>query len=139
MSDVAAAGLAAAVLSGAPSTAWALARGGDPLDAGRAAGAMVVGERAGAAVQFAAAIPVHLALSLGWTAVLARVLPARRTAAWGAAAGLAIAVLDLGVIGRRFPAIRRLPAGPQLADHVAFGAVAGAVLARRASSSSAWR
>jgi len=137
--DVAAAGLAAAVLSGAPSTAWALLCGGDPLEASRAAGAMVVRDRAPAAAQLAAAVPVHLALSLGWAALLARALPARRTAAWGAVAGLAIAALDLGVAGRRFAAIRRLPLGPQVADHVAFGAVAGAVLARRASSCSASR
>ena len=132
MNDVAAAGLVAAVLSGAPSTAWAVARGGDPLEASRAAGAMVVGDDARAAVQLSVAVPVHLALSLGWAAVLARVLPARGTAAWGAAAGLAIAALDLGAIGRRLPAIRRLPTGPQVADHVAFGVVVGAVLARRA-------
>ncbi|MEZ5120615.1 MAG: hypothetical protein R2736_03395 [Solirubrobacterales bacterium] len=83
MSDVLAAGLAAAVVSGAPSTAWALVRGGDPLEAARAAGAMVVGERAGAAAQLAAAVPVHLALSLGWTWMLARIRPARGGAGWG--------------------------------------------------------
>ena len=97
---------------------------------------MVVGDERGAAAQLAAAVPVHLALSLGWAAVLARVLPARGTAAWGAAAGLAIAALDLGV--DRPPPRRRsagCPTGPQVADHVAFGVVAGAVLARRASSS----
>jgi hypothetical protein len=48
----------------------------------------------------------------------------------GAASGLAIAALDLGVIGRRVPAIRRLPLAPQLADHALFGAVVG-VLSRR--------
>lgn len=133
--DVLAAGMAAAVLSGAPSTAWALARGGDPLEAARAAGAMVVGEQAGTAAQLAAAVPVHLALSLGWAYVLARVRPPRGGAAWGAAAGLGIAVVDLGVIGRRIAPIRRLPMAPQVADHVAFGAVAGALLAHRASSS----
>lgn len=134
MNEVLAAGLAAAVVSGAPSTAWALARGGDPLEAARAAGAMVVGERAGAAAQVAAAVPVHLALSLGWASVLARTRPPRGGAAWGAAAGLAIAALDLGVIGRRIAPIRRLPMAPQVADHVAFGAVAGWLL-RRASAS----
>src|SRR5205814_4681241 len=39
--DRAAAGLIAAVVSGAPSTLWALARGRDPLEATRAAGSIV--------------------------------------------------------------------------------------------------
>ena len=43
----------------------------------------------------------------------------------GALAGLAIAALDLGLVGRRFPRIAALPLLPQLADHAAFGAIAG--------------
>ncbi len=39
----------------------------------------------------------------------------------GAVAGLVIAALDLGVIGRRYPEIRALPRVPQVLDHVAFG------------------
>jgi hypothetical protein len=72
-------------------------------------------------------VPVHLGISLFWTAVLRRagVRGARR----GAVAGLAIAAVDLGVIGRRFPRISALPLAPQLADHVAFGAIAGLLLA----------
>jgi hypothetical protein len=46
-------------------------------------------------------------------------------------AGLGIAALDLGVIGRRIPAIRALPQGRQWADHVAFGLTVGIVLRRR--------
>ncbi|MBX5440839.1 MAG: hypothetical protein IRZ32_04845 [Solirubrobacteraceae bacterium] len=122
------AGLLAAALSGAPSTLHALARGRSPLEAALAAGALVAGGRRPAAVRLAAAVPVHLAISLGWAAVLDRVLPPRRRAAWGALAGLGIAALDLGVVGRRVPAIRALPQGPQVADHVAFGAIAGAAL-----------
>ena len=60
--------------------------------------------------------------------MLSLVLPARRAAAWGAVAGLGIGVLDLGIAHRRFPAIAGLPTAPQLADHVAFGVFAGAVL-----------
>jgi hypothetical protein len=78
-----------------------------------------------------AAGAVHLTVSLGWALVLARVLPRRHTAAWGAAAGLGIAALDLGIVGRRLPRIRALPLGPQLVDHALYGAVVGAVLARR--------
>jgi hypothetical protein len=63
--------------------------------------------------------------------VLARLLPRRHAAVWGAVAGLAIAALDLGVVGRRVPAIRELPQGPQWADHVAFGALVGWSLGRR--------
>ena len=115
--------LAAAVVSGLPSTAHALATRRDPLEATKAAGAMVVGEDAPAVAQVAAAVPVHLAVSYVWAAVLERALPERNRLAWGVAGGLAIAALDLGVVGRRFPAIRRLPLLPQLADHALFGAV----------------
>ena len=73
-------------------------------------------------------MPVHLALSLGWTLALDRA--GVRTARGGALAGLAIAALDLGVAGRRFPRVRALPLGPQLADHAAFGAIAGLLLGR---------
>ena len=79
----------------------------------------------------AASVPVHLALSLGWAAVLDRVLPRGREPLTGILGGLAIAALDLGVIGRRVPAIRELPQGRQWADHVAYGLAVGAVLARR--------
>jgi len=80
---------------------------------------------------FAAAVPVHLAFSFGWAVVLARVLPRRHTVAAGALAGLAIAALDLGVGRRRFPRVRELQLLPQVADHLAYGAAVGFVLARR--------
>ena len=119
------AGLVAAALSGIPSTAYAVAAGRDPLEATKAAGAMVVGERAPAFARVAAAAPVHLAISIGWAAVLERALPSRNRVAWGVAAGLAIAAFDLGVVGRRFAPIRALPLLPQLADHALFGALVG--------------
>ena len=84
---VVAAGVAGAALSGVPSTVLTLVRGEDLLDGARAAGA-IVAPRAGARVQLAAAVPVHLALSFGWAAVLAAMLPPRRepptarSAAW---------------------------------------------------------
>jgi hypothetical protein len=78
-----------------------------------------------------AAAPVHLALSIGWAALLASALPRGREPLWGAVAGLGIAALDLGVIGRRIPAIRALPQGRQWADHVAFGLTVGIVLRTR--------
>jgi hypothetical protein len=76
----------------------------------------------------AAGVAVHAALSLGWGVVLAALLPRRRTAVWGAGAGVAIAAVDLGLVGRRLPRVAALPALPQVADHVAYGAVVGAVL-----------
>ena len=126
-SDVVAAGLAGATLAGIPSTVYTLARGEDVLDGARAAGA-IVAPRAGPAAQLAAAVPVHLALSFGWAAVLAATLPRGREPAAGVLAGLAIAALDLEVAGRRIPAIRALPQGRQWADHVAFGLAVGVTL-----------
>jgi hypothetical protein len=121
--------IAGAVLSGAPSTAHALVTGGDPFAATRAAGAMVAGEDANPAALVLAAAAVHGALSLAWTAVLAAVLPRRHPVIEGTVAGLAIAALDLGIVGRRVDAIRKLPLGPQVADHVAFGVVVATALA----------
>jgi hypothetical protein len=125
------AGLVAAVVSGFPSTAYALATGRDPLEATYAAGSLLLPREERPLPLFLAAAPVHLTLSLGWALVLARVLPSRRAAAWGALAGLGIAALDLGVVGRRVPRVRALPLLPQLADHVLYGATAGAVLASK--------
>ena len=128
------AALVAAAVSGLPSTVHALATGRDPLEATKAAGAIVAGERAPAPVQVLAAAPLHLAISIGWAAVLERALPARHRVLWGAAAGLVIAALDLGVVGRRIPAVRALPLGPQLADHAVFGAAVGLLSAGRSGS-----
>ena len=101
------------------------------LEGARAAGALLLpGERRTLPL-LAAAVPVHLALSLGWAGVLRSVLPPRREPLYGAAAGLAIAALDLGLIGRRIPAIRALDQPPQWLDHLAFGVAAGLVLQAR--------
>ena len=90
----------AAALSGIPSTVHALATGRDPLAAVLAAGSVLLpGERSRPKL-VAAAVPVHLALSLAWTVVFDRT--GVRTARGGALAGLAVAALDLGVVGRRF-------------------------------------
>jgi hypothetical protein len=125
------AGLVAAAVSGAPSTVVALVRGEDVLDGARAAGALLLpGETRGARL-LAAAVPVHVTLSLGWALVLERALPRGREVAGGALGGLAIAALDLGVICRRLPPIRALPQPRQWADHVAYGLAVGVVLARR--------
>jgi hypothetical protein len=134
------AGIVAAVFSGAPSTVWALAGHTDPLEPSLAAGSMLLPGSADRARLLVAAAGAHVALSLGWAQVLARVprRPDRSVAAgacWGAAGGLAIATVDLGLAHAnrwsRLRAIRALPVLPQLADHVAFGALVGAFLAHR--------
>ena len=130
--DVLVAGLAGAALSAVPSTAYALATRGDLLEGGRAAGAMLLPRERRTPVLLAAAVPVHLALSLGWAAVLAPLLPRGAEVPAGIAGALGIAALDLRLIApRRFPAVAALPQGRQWADHVAYGAAVGAALAWR--------
>jgi hypothetical protein len=106
----------------------ALATGRDPLEATRAAGSILLPDETRTPRLVAASVPVHLALSIGWAVVLQRA--GVRGAALGALAGLAIAALDLGIVGRRLPRVRALPLAPQVADHVAYGVVVGIVLAR---------
>jgi hypothetical protein len=121
------AGAAAAAGGGIPSTLHALATGRDPLRATRAAGTLVPGrrDRPGAV----AGVAVHLVVSAGWTAALAAVDRRHRLGALGGgAAGLLVAAFDLELAGRRYPTIRSLPRLPQWLDHVAFGALAGALL-----------
>ena len=130
-SDGVLAGAGAGAVSGLPSTLHALLSGGSPLAAARAAGNVVLPAGARPGSLLAAGALVHAFLSLAWGTVLAVTLPRRGAPAWGAVAGLAIAALDLGVIGRHRPLVRALPVLPQVADHVAFGAVAGAILATR--------
>jgi hypothetical protein len=129
--DGLAAGSLAALVSGAPSTLHALLTGARPLEASLAAGTLLLPRERRAARLLLAAAPVHVALSLGWALVLAATLPRKRTTELAALAGLGIAALDLGVIGRRFGRIRTLPPLPQVADHLAYGATVGAVLSMR--------
>jgi hypothetical protein len=120
--------------SGIPSTLHALWTGRDVLATVRAAGSLLAPPGAGTSRVLASAVTAHTAISLGWGAAMGALLPRRGAVAWGAAAGLAVAALDLGVVARRVPRlepIRRLPVGPQVADHLAFGAIVGAVLTRR--------
>ena len=137
--DALAAGLAGAVLSGMPSTLVTLARREPLLDGVRAAGSLLVRDpRAGDAALLAAAVPAHLALSFGWAAVLAQLVPRGAELPGGVLGGLAIAALDLGVIAPLCaPRVRALPQGRQWADHVAFGLAVGVVLRRRRTSTAA--
>src|SRR5438270_11454740 len=125
--DGLAAGLVAGLLSGAPSTLHAAVTGADPLAAARAAGNLLLPAGAGPAALLAAGAAAHVALSAGWGTVVA--MAARRSslppAVTGMLAGAVIAAIDLGLVahgpaGRRWPLIRALPVGPQVADHLAF-------------------
>src|SRR4051794_35032792 len=132
MSDALVAGAAAAVVSGVPSTMWALATRRPLTEGALAAGSLLLPRERRVPVLIAAAVPVHLGLSLGWAVAIERALPPGRRVAWATLAGLGIAALDLGLIGRWFPRIRGLPQPPQVADHLAYGAAVGAVLELRA-------
>jgi len=129
VADAVVAGSVAAVVSGVPSTAHALLAGHNPLEASLAAGTLLLPHEQRRAPLLAAAMLAHGLLSLGWALVLALLLP--RTIGAAALAGLAIAALDLGVVGRRFPRIRALPLLPQVLDHVAYAATVALVLRAR--------
>lgn len=139
LGDALVAGSAAAIVSGVPSTAHAIVTGHNPLEASLAAGTLLLGDERRASRLLPAALIAHGALSLGWALVLALCLPRRRTATWASTAGLAIAALDLGVVGWRFPRIRALALSPQIADHVAYALTVGIVLAHRRRGCSALR
>jgi hypothetical protein len=133
------AGALAWAVSGLPSTLHAAAGGRDLLAPVRAAGTLLVPAGSSTPALLVAGALAHTGLSLGWAALLSFTLPARLTVPAGAGAGLAIAAFDLGVVGRRYPAVAGLPLLPQVADHVAFGTVVGLVvdLRRRRRSAEA--
>jgi len=125
------AALPAMLLSGLPSTLHSLLTRRDPLEPSLAAGSIALPRETHRARLLLAAIPVHVALSVGWTMVLALLLPRRTPVVEGTLAGLAIAGVDLGIVGRRYPRISALPQLPQIADHIAFGILAAVALADR--------
>lgn len=129
----------AAVVSGAPSTAHSLATRRPLLDTVRAAATLVVGPADGRSAPpppglrtLVAGAAAHGAVSAFWGSVLAVALPPGRRAAWGAVAGVAIHVVDLGIVARlpRLAPMRALPQVPQLGDHIAFAATVGFLLDR---------
>jgi hypothetical protein len=131
--DLSWAWLVATLFSGLPSTLLALATGADPLEATRAAGAMLLPHASDTWTLVAAAALVHPAVSLFWTVVFGWGLPRRHVVAWAVLAAAAVALLDLPVIAPlAFPAVARLPFWPQFADHLAWGALLGGTLWFRA-------
>lgn len=124
--------LVATIFSGLPSTLYALATGADPLEATRAAGAMLVPPTSDTPTLVAAAAFVHPAVSLFWTAVFAFLLPREHVLAWAVAGAAAVALLDLLVIAPLvFPSVAALPFWPQFADHLMWGALLGGMLRAR--------
>jgi len=125
-SRVLVAALLAGGLSGVLSTVHALSTGCSPLAAARAAGELL--GRPG----LARGLVAHALVTLWWTVVFAALVPRRAGAGAaafrGAVGGAGIAALDLTIARRRFPAIAALPIGGEVADHVVFGAIVGAVL-----------
>jgi hypothetical protein len=103
------------------------------LEGGRAAGAMVLPHERRTVVLLTIAAPVHLAIALGWAAVMTVALPHGGEPARGVVGGMMIATLDLALIGRRIPSIAALPQGRQWADHAAYGLAVGMVLRARRS------
>ena len=128
------AGVWAALLSGVPATAVSLARGEDVLASTEAVGAVFVRDRRMGWIRVGVGALAHFVVSLIWARVLVRVLRhktgAIQSVATGAACGAGIALLDLGLIARFLPPIRKLDAAPVVADHLAYGAIVGWVLHR---------
>lgn len=121
--------LVATVFSGLPSTLYAVWTGGDPLEATRAAGAMLIGEQASTASLVAAAALVHPVVSLVWAVVFSALLPRRHVALWAVAGAAMVALLDLKLIAPlAFPSVAALPFWPQFADHLMWGALLGACM-----------
>jgi len=115
--------LLATLLSGIPSTVYALLTGGDPLEATQAAAAMLLRSESSLIKLLLAATLVHAAVSLFWSVVLWLALPDRRTILWALLASAAIALVDLSVIAPAFfPEVAALAFWPQFADHLMWGA-----------------
>ena len=132
LTDLLVAGGAATLLSGLPSTLYALYRREDVSEATRAAGAMLISPASSMLELFQAAAVVHVAVSFLWAAPLVRFLPARHVVIGAIAGAIAIGVFDLRVIAPlMFPEVARLAFWPQMADHAMWGASLGVALAWR--------
>jgi hypothetical protein len=129
--DGLAAGLVAWPCSEAPSAAHAAWRGASWRRTDEAAGTLLLPHEEVPDVRRRVGTALRVAVALNWGVVLSRWLDRRHPVLHGAATGGALFAFEYGLLGRRRPAVRALPALPQLADQVVFGAVAGAVLSSR--------
>jgi hypothetical protein len=90
---------------------------------------MLVPAGSDTAALVAAAAVVHPAISLFWTAVFGCLLPRTRVLPWAVLGAAAVALLDLRVIAPLlFAEVAALPFWPQVADHLAWGALLGGTL-----------
>jgi hypothetical protein len=135
------AGLVAWPCSELPSAAHARWRGASWRRTDEAAGNLLLAEDEAPDRLRRVGTGLRVVVALNWGVVLSRWLDRRHPVRHGAAAGAALFAFEYGLVGRRRPLVRALPALPQLADQVVFGAVAGAVLSsrRRARSGNAGR
>jgi hypothetical protein len=128
----------AGAVSGIPSALAAVRAQRDPLTPTRAAGRMLRPDEQRLGPLVAAAAVVHGTLSVGWASVIAATLPRdagrMRAVLHGTLMGGAIAAADLGLAHTvrhpRLEAVAKLEVTSQVADHLAFGAVTGLMLAR---------
>src|SRR3954447_22629130 len=97
LADALPAGAAGALLSGIPSTTVTLWRRESLLDGANAAVTILLPRERRPLPRLAAAVPVRLAVSFGWAALLSARLTARATVPAAVGGGLAIAALDLEV------------------------------------------
>jgi hypothetical protein len=131
------AGLVGSVVGGVPSTVHAVLTRRDPRESTVAAGSLLLPREQRERRLLATGAVVHVVISAGWGAALAATLPRRHTVGAGAVGGLAIAAVDLGMVGRHFDRIAALPLLLQVADHVAYGATVGLVLREQRQGRSA--
>jgi hypothetical protein len=134
LADGVRAGLGGAVVGAVPSTFHALLTGRDLREATVAAGSIVLPRERREFRLLVLGAGVHVVVSVAWGVTFAAVLPRRRTARAGAVAGLAVAAVDLGLVGRHVDRIAALPLLPQLSDHVVYGTTVGVVLRRQRRS-----
>jgi len=126
-------GLVAGAVAGAASVVpSAVTAGARPWwHSAQAAGNLFLPTSAPAGRLLAVGTTTRALVALNWGVVLSRWLDRRHPVAHGAVAGLALFGFQYGLLGRRRPLVQALPAAPQLADHLAYGVVAGLVLGRR--------
>ncbi len=124
------AGAVALPASMVPSAVQARVTGGRWWASEMAAGNLVLHASASPQRLVGIGTAVRSAVALNWGLVLSRWLDRRHPVLHGAGAGLALFAFQYLLVGRRRPLVRDLPAWPQVADHLVYGTVAGAVLAR---------
>jgi hypothetical protein len=125
------AGLVAWPCSELPSALHAVATGGPWWRTDAAAGNLLLPADAPTGRRRRVGTALRAAVAVNWGIVLSRWVDRRNPVLHAALAGGALWVFEYLLLGRRRPLVRDLPALPQLADQVVFGAVAGAVLSTR--------